>query len=165
MKLKKRRKSSRMHGRGMGSHGWGARKKHVGTSGHSGGKGMSGTGKKAGHKKTLVEKLYGHSYFGKQGITSRGTERKHYHVINLKDIQKDLDSIKKKFLKNGVLEMENYRILGDGEIKEKLTIKCLGTSKSAREKIEKAGGKVILNRVYEEAEEKKSSDKNKETKE
>jgi large subunit ribosomal protein L15 len=35
------------------------------------------------------------------------------------------------------------KILGDGEIKKKLTIeKCL-VSKSAREKIEKAGGKVV----------------------
>ena len=144
MKLKKRRKSSRMHGRGMGSHGWGARKKHVGTSGHSGGKGMSGTGKGAGHKKTLVQKLYGHSYFGKQGITSKGTEKRKYHVINLRDLQKDIDSLKKKYLKNNVLEMENYKILGEGEVKEKLTIKCLGASESAKEKIEKAGGKIIL---------------------
>ena len=144
MKLKKRRKSSRMHGRGMGSHGWGARKKHVGTSGHSGGKGMSGTGKVAGHKKTLVQKLYGHSYFGKQGITSKGTEKRKYHVINLRDLQKDIDSLKKKYLKNNVLEMENYKILGEGEVKEKLTIKCLGASESAKEKIEKAGGKIIL---------------------
>ena len=34
MKLKKRHKSGRM--RGISSHGWGSRKKHVGTSGHKG---------------------------------------------------------------------------------------------------------------------------------
>ena len=74
MKLKKRKKSSRMHGRGTGSHGWGFRKKHK-KSGHRGGKGMAGTGKRADQKKSLVIKLYGNEYFGKQGITSRGTER------------------------------------------------------------------------------------------
>jgi ribosomal protein L15 len=104
---------------------------------------MSGTGKKAGHKKTLIQKLYGHGYFGKQGITSRGTEKRKYHVINVGDLQKDIDSIKKKYLKNGVIEMQNYKLLGDGEIKEKVVIKVLGASESACEKIEKAGGKVI----------------------
>lgn len=137
----------------MGSHGWGARKKHVGTSGHSGGKGMSGTGKGAGQKKTLVTKLYGHSYFGKQGVTSRGTERKHYHVMNVGDIQMDIDSIKKEFGKkegkDEIIVMKKYRILGDGEISEKIIIKCLGASKSAIEKIEKAGGKVIIERTEE----------------
>jgi hypothetical protein len=57
-----------MHGHGMGTHGWGARKKHI-SSGNQGGWGMSGTGKMAGHKKTLVTHLYGTGYFGKQGIT------------------------------------------------------------------------------------------------
>ena len=52
----KRKKVSRMHGRGMGTHGWGARKKHK-KSGHRGGTGMSGTGKRADNKKTLITKL------------------------------------------------------------------------------------------------------------
>ena len=49
----------------MGTHGTGARKKAKGT-GHRGGKGMSGSGKRADHKKTLITKLYGHKYFGKR---------------------------------------------------------------------------------------------------
>ena len=55
MRTKTRKKSSRMHGKGMGTHGGGARKKRKG-SGHRGGKGMSGSGKRADHKKTLVTK-------------------------------------------------------------------------------------------------------------
>jgi large subunit ribosomal protein L15 len=144
MKLKKRRKSSRMHGRGMGSHGWGSRKKHVGTSGHSGGKGMSGTGKMAGQKKTLVLKLYGTKYFGKQGITSKGTERKKNLVMNVGYLETYIESLKKKFEKNGIIDLSDYKILGDGEIKTKINIKAKSASKSAVEKIEKAGGKVML---------------------
>jgi large subunit ribosomal protein L15 len=34
------------------------------------------------------------------------------------------------------------KVLGDGELKKKLTIKANGFSKTAREKIEKAGGKA-----------------------
>ena len=63
-----------MHGRNQGTHGRGARKKAKG-SGHRGGIGMAGSGKRADHKKTLITKLYGNKYFGKQGLTSRKTER------------------------------------------------------------------------------------------
>ncbi len=145
MKLKKRRKVTRMHGRGMGTHGWGSRKKHVGTSGHRGGMGMSGTGKMAGHKKTLVLKLYGTGYFGKQGITSKGTKRKANNVMNVYDIEKNLEMMKKEYAnKEGVIVLDDYKILGEGEIKSKVTLKVKAASKSAIEKIEAAGGKVIV---------------------
>ena len=52
-KSHKRQKSSRMHGRGRGSNGRGERKKGRG-SGHRGGKGMAGTGKRADQRKTLI---------------------------------------------------------------------------------------------------------------
>lgn len=134
-----------MHGRGMGTHGWGSRKKHVGTSGHRGGIGMSGTGKMAGHKKTLITKLYGTGYFGKQGITSKSTKRKHNEVMNVADVQRNIEMLKKEYgNKEGVIEMKDYKILGDGEISIKVTIKAKSASKSAIEKIEKAGGKLIL---------------------
>ena len=68
MKTKKRKKFSRMHGRNMGTAGHGARKKSKG-KGHRGGKGLSGSGKRADHKKTLITKKYGHGYFGKKGKT------------------------------------------------------------------------------------------------
>jgi large subunit ribosomal protein L15 len=147
MKLKRRRKVSRMHGRHMGTHGWGARKKHVST-GHQGGRGMGGSGKKGGSKKTLIHKLYGHDYFGKQGITSRGSRRKKNTVINLGILEKNLNSLKAQFLKKEgkeeILDLGDYKILGEGEMKTKLTIKANSASKSAIEKIEKVGGKIIL---------------------
>src|SRR3989337_34726 len=119
-KTKKRKKASRMHGRGQGTHGWGARKKHK-KSGHRGGKGMAGSGKRADQKKTLVQKLYGNDYFGKQGIPSRG----------------------KKTEKGFEIDLRSYKILGtseDNQPKNKLFIKAREASESAKEKIKKSGG-------------------------
>ncbi len=143
MKLKKRRKSSRMHGQNMGSHGRGARKKGKGT-GHRGGKGMSGSGKRADHKKTLITAKYGHSYFGKQGITSRGTKKDKRKRINLQDIEQNLAKYGKKTGEKWEIDLKNYKILGKGEVKNKLIIKAKEASKSAIDKIKKGGGEIIL---------------------
>ena len=143
MKTKKRTKSSRMHGRKMGTHGWGARKKHKKT-GHRGGKGMSGSGKRADHKKTLITKLYGGKYFGKQGITSKRTQRDKGNRINLQLIEKNLEKYGKKTSKGFEINLKSYKILGTGEIKEKLIINAKEASKSAIDKVKKAGGEIIL---------------------
>jgi len=143
MKIKKRTKASRMHGRRMGTHGWGARKKHKKT-GHRGGKGMSGSGKRADHKKTLVTKLYGHGYFGKQGITSKGSKKDKGNRINLQLIEKNLQKYGKKTDKGFEINLSSYKILGTGEVKNKLIIKAKEASKSAIEKVKKAGGEIIL---------------------
>ena len=140
-KTKKRRKSGRQ--RGNTTYGHGARKKWKG-SGHHGGIGMAGSGKRADQKKSLIIKLYGNEYFGKQGITSRATAKKINLVMNLKQIQSNLDSLMKRYGKNKELVLEDYKILGEGELKEKITIKANAFSESARQKIEKAGGKAIL---------------------
>ena len=120
--------------RGLRTHGHSA-KLNKGKGSH-GGKGMAGTGKRADQKKTLVTKLYGNKYFGKQGITSRKTAKKRTNVINLEDIGKKFSA--------GEINLEKYKILGEGEIKGKYIIKAKAASKSAIEKIEKAGGKIIL---------------------
>jgi len=148
MKIKKRKKSTRMHGRGMGTHGGGARKKRKG-SGHRGGIGMAGTGKRADQKKTLVLKLYGNNYFGKQGITSKGTKRDVRKRINLRDIILNLESYKKrgvaKETQKGIeINLKDYKILGEGEIKKKIMIKAKEASVSAIEKVKKAGGEIQL---------------------
>ncbi|MCW8965918.1 MAG: uL15 family ribosomal protein [Candidatus Pacearchaeota archaeon] len=142
MKTHKRSKESRMHGHGMGTHGTGARKRNRGT-GHRGGKGMSGSGKRADHKKTLVTKLYGHDYFGKGGITSRGTKRDTRQRINLAQIELNLEKYGKKVGDKWEINLEKYKILGTGEVKNKLIIKCLEASKSAMEKVAKVGGEII----------------------
>src|SRR3989344_6536493 len=152
MKTKKRKKSSRMHGKGMGTHGWGARKKHK-KKGHKGGIGMAGTGKRADQKKTLVLKLYGHHYFGKQGITSKGTERDKRQRINLRQIELNLAKYGKKSGDKWEIKLENYKILGEGEVKNKLIIHAKEASASATEKVEKKGGEIILEKGKEEVKE------------
>jgi large subunit ribosomal protein L15 len=141
MKLKKRRKFSRA--RGTRTCGW-AMKKHKG-SGNRGGKGMSGSGKRADQKKTyVIKKLY--PYFGQQGFTSRSTKKRRNDVINVSELEK---------MKETEINLEKYKILGAGEISRKVIVKAKGASKQAREKIEKAGGKVILSSEKEEKENEK----------
>jgi large subunit ribosomal protein L15 len=127
----------------MGTHGGGARKKRKG-SGHKGGKGMSGSGKRADQKKTLITKLYGHSYFGKQGITSKKTERDKRKRINLQQVQENLEKYGKKSGDKFEIDLKDYKILGKGKVKNKLIINSKEASKSAIEKVKKAGGEIIL---------------------
>ena len=143
MITKKRTKASRQHGRNMGTHGGGARKKRKG-SGHRGGKGMSGSGKRADHKKTLVIKLYGNKYFGKQGITSRGTKRDTRKRINLQQIEMNLEKYGKRGKNGWEINLPNYKILSQGDIEQKLIIKAKEASKSAIEKVKKKGGEISV---------------------
>lgn len=140
-KTKKRKKSSRMSGRGMGTHGSGARKNNK-KSGNSGGFGMAGSGKRGDQKKTLITKLYGNKYFGKKGITSKKTEKDKRKRINLRDITGNLGKYKKTS-KGWEISLPKHKVLGLGDVNEKLIITCLKASKSAREKVEKAGGQII----------------------
>lgn len=131
MKLKRRNKRSRI--RGTRTCGW-AMKKHKG-SGNRGGKGMSGTGKKADQKKSFViSKLY--PYFGRRGFTSKPTAHKISNVLNLRDI-------KLKYGNEKEIKLERYKILGEGE-GFSAVIYAESASKSAIEKMEKAGGKIII---------------------
>ena len=137
MKLKKRKKRSRL--RGARTCGWGFRKKHKG-HGEKGGFGMSGTGKRAKHKKLkalLMAREAGfESYFGKKGFTSASRKKDKTKAINLRDITRFYGN-------SGKIDLKNYKILGEGE-GFKAEIVAKEASKSAIEKIEKAGGKIIL---------------------
>jgi len=137
----------------MGTHGTGSRKNKR-KSGHKGGKGMSGSGKRADHKKTLITKLYGGKYFGKQGVTSRGSKRDTRQRINLQTIELNLES----YMKSGVakktgekfeINLSKHKILGTGEVKSKLIIKAKEASKTAINKVKKVGGEIVLPKVHE----------------
>lgn len=136
VRVHKRRKSSRI--RGARTCGWGFRQKHKG-HGNKGGVGMAGSGKRADHKKQVaLESDKKKKYFGKQGATSRGTKRKKYDKINLCDVRANL------FVKDGgKIDLSGYKILGKGD-GFKGTIIAKGASKVAIEKMEKAGGKIVL---------------------
>jgi len=79
--------------------------------------------------------------------------RVEYVTINLDDIQSFIDSgklketvINKEFLlANNFIKGKNkpLKILGNGEIKTKLEITANAFSKTAKEKIEKGGGKAV----------------------
>jgi large subunit ribosomal protein L15 len=137
MKIKKTKKSVKQ--RGNTTHGHGARKKWKG-SGHHGGKGMAGTGKRADQKTTLVQKKYGNDYFGKQGITSKRVAQDKTPTLNLRDIQNNIHSLLEKYGKNDELILKKYKILGTGELTQKINITAKEFSKSAISKIESIGG-------------------------
>lgn len=82
--------------------------------------------------------------FPKRGF-SRATWDKHYAIVNVGDLEQfdanttvDMAALKSKRLVVGTFD--GLRILGDGELTKKLTIKADHFSKSAEEKIKKAGG-------------------------
>jgi large subunit ribosomal protein L15 len=138
-----RNKRSRLRGRK--TCGWGSRKKHRG-KGSTAGRGMSGSGKKAGQKTTFMLR-YLPNYFGTKGFHHVRKEK--LEAITLNEIVKQIDN----FLKDGTakktsagieLNLSGYKILSNGNIKEKLIIKASAASEKTKEKIEKAGGKLDL---------------------
>ncbi len=75
--------------------------------------------------------------------------RKEYGILNVKDLDKiaengvvDINIAKSKGRVPKKLEL--LKILGDGEISIAVTVKAHAVSKSAKEKIESAGGKVEI---------------------
>jgi large subunit ribosomal protein L15 len=154
MKVKKRTKTSRL--RGSRTAGWGFRQKHKGGHGNSGGKGFAGSGKRGDQKKQkmlmLAKEKFGKKavYFGKQGMTSRSTKKIKNKVINLDDILKN-----KKLEKE--INLKDYKILGRGE-GFKASIIAKSASKIAIEKMQKAGGKIML--PEKKVVEKKGEEKN-----
>ena len=133
MKIKKRKKASRF--RGTHTHGRGGKKKARG-SGHQGGVGMAGTGKRADQRKTLVLNLYGNNYFGKSKTLRRKKKIK-LKTINIRDLEQRFRDLKE-------INLKGYKILSEGELKDKIKIIASSASKSAIEKIRKAGGEIIL---------------------
>ncbi len=142
--------------RGRKTSGWGGRKKHRG-KGSIGGKGMAGTGKRADQKKTLIVKMG--RYFGKKGFVSikrmRREGRGIKESLNLQTLVEIVPRLERKGFakssKGGVevdLEKAGYGKLLDGKegfkLKEKLIVKVGGCSAGAREAVEKAGGKVLV---------------------
>lgn len=141
MKLKKRKRFGRFRGTRLCGK---AAKKHKG-SGNRGGKGMAGTGKRGDQRKSYVLK-YMFPYFGKRGFTSKKKLKSKIKNTSLYEINRNIErytkeGIAKKTAQGTEITLKNYKVLGDGEIKEKLIIKAYGFSNSAKEKIEKAGGK------------------------
>jgi large subunit ribosomal protein L15 len=138
---KKRTKRSRLRGRR--TCGYGHKFKHRG-KGSKGGKGMAGTGKRAGHRKTWLLKYIGPNYLGKTGFTSK---KKRLKTINVGLINDKIAGFIKKGLakKTGdgfEIMLKGYKILASGKINKKLIIHAPSFSKGAEEKIIKVGGSI-----------------------
>lgn len=87
-----------------------------------------------------------------------------YQVVNVKDLEMfdngaAIDAI--ALFEKGLVAKKNFpvKILGDGEITKKLTVKVNSVSKSAEEKITKAGGKCEILPKKEKIEGKKAKAK------
>ena len=139
--------SKKRLGRGIGSS-----KGKTSGRGHKGQKSRSGVAIKSfeGGQMPLYRRL------PKRGFKSININKKKFiATINLKTIQKILD--KKNILTNKKVDLsilkktkviskkyEKIKLLGDGDIKEKLDFEVNFISNSAKNKIEKLGGKVSL---------------------
>ena len=129
--------------RGSKTHGCGSMKKRRG-AGHRGGRGAAGSGKRGDAKKPTI---WGGKYFGKYGFTSRFKKLK---VINFKEIEIKIPQLVRAGLvkeKKGVFDINltklGYnKLLSTGKITKKMNIKIKSFSKSAHEKIKKAGGRL-----------------------
>lgn len=130
MRYKKRRKSGRF--RGSHTHGRGGKKKARG-SGHRGGFGMAGTGKRGDQKKTQILKLGMEEYFGK-----RKTKMAH-SKIKLKTL--NLDRIGE--VKDGT-DYSDYKVVGQLNKNIKLNIIAAAASPAAIKSVEKHGGKLTI---------------------
>jgi large subunit ribosomal protein L15 len=131
---KKRRKRV---GRGPGSgHG------KTSCRGHKGQNSRSGGGTRPGFEGGQMPL---HRRIPKRGFTN--IFKKHYSLVHIRDLNRftpdstlDVEALAKaglvKRIKDGV------KLLGDGEISHPLVIKVHKVSKTAREKIENAGGRV-----------------------
>ncbi|MBI3032431.1 uL15 family ribosomal protein [Candidatus Woesearchaeota archaeon] len=147
----KKKKSVRM--RGTKTHGWGAMKKHRG-SGHQGGVGNAGSGKRGDAKKPtyLKEKRV----FGRHGFVRPNKkevcainivelERKREYLLKAKVIQEE-----KGFTIIDLKKLGYDKLLATGNTKTKFKITAQYASANAIKKVQDAGGEVMVEKKAEE---------------
>jgi len=135
---KKANRNRKRVGRGMGSgHGKTSTRGHKGQGSRSGSSLMRGF---EGGQMPLHRRL------PKRGFTN--IFRTEYTVLNLDRLAElgETELTLEKFTAKGLLKRRNelLKILGNGEIGLAITVHAHKFSKTAREKIEKAGGKAVL---------------------
>ena len=142
----KERKTRKM--RGSRTHGYGRIGQHrdAGSRGH----------RKVGRHKHLWSYVAAHepNYFGKHGFTSPKSLKRKEKVINVSKLDEIaiLSTEKEKGKTHVNLTSLGYtKLLGTGKITKPLTVTVSVCSKTAEEKIKKAGGQV-LTQAQEEGE-------------
>ena len=143
--ISKNKKLKKRLGRGIGSS-----KGKTSGRGHKGQKSRSGVAINSfeGGQMPLYRRL------PKRGFKSFSNKKK-FAIINLSKVQEIL--VKNKNLINNKINISNLqksnfiskkftklKLLGSGDIKQKLDIEVNSISKSAKEKVEKLGGKITL---------------------
>lgn len=131
-----------------------SKKKRIGRGQGSGTGGTSGRGHKGQRSRSGSKRrpwFEGGQMPLQRRVPKRGFTnifKKEYQIVNLQDLEK----IKKAnevtpevLFDNGMIRKkeEQVKILGQGELKQAMNVSAHAFSKSAKEKIEKAGGKVI----------------------
>lgn len=152
MVIKKRSKRSRY--RGSWTHGGGHKKKRRG-AGSRGGRGRGGFGKRGQQRLPTAQKRK--EKLGRNDFFRHGIKRK-IKTINLEDLNKLVG--KGKIKSEGIIDLGDLgynKLLGSGQIKNKLKIKVDYFSKKAEEKIAQAGGKIIQKKIKEKPKDKDSS--------
>ena len=133
----KERKTRKM--RGSRTHGYGRIGQHI----DAGSKGQ----RKVGRHKHLWSYVttYEPDYFGKHGFTSPQSLKRKEKVINITKLEEIAVSTQTEKGKTNVdLTSLGYtKLLGTGKITKPLTVTVPACSKTAEEKIKKAGGQVL----------------------
>ncbi len=148
MVVRRRKKSRKLRGRTR-TMGWGRIGQHR-KSGSRGGFGLVGFHK---HKWTWTIKYAPH-WFGKHGFTQPPTIVAEINAINVGE----LDEIARDMLRQGIAQKEDNKIvidvsvlgfnkvLGRGKITLPLKVITPAITERAREKIEAAGGEVVISK-------------------
>lgn len=137
MTVRFRKKSRRL--RGSKTCGWGAKKKHRG-AGSRGGHGYSGMMK---HKKSQRIRFEPNYQKIRKGFTVPSAVKADIRAVTLKDL--DIFARKEKKTEINVSELGYNKVLSTGRVTQALTIKADNIVEKAKQKIEKAGGKAVVN--------------------
>jgi len=141
-----RRKKKILKRRGRGS-GYGSHKKHRG-GGSRGGRGLAGLHK---HKRMTAIK-YMPEHFGKRGFKRPQKVLKEIKTINLKDLDSLVEQLlkekkikkDKQGIKINLSELGYDKVLGTGQLKNRLIVEAKYFSKNAIKKLKENKGKAIV---------------------
>ncbi len=127
--------------------------KRIGRGGKRGtycGRGIKGQKARAGRKlKPIIREIL-KKYPKKRGYSF--SAKKDYRILNLRDIERAFKEgekvspeilVEKRLVRRISGKVPKVKILGKGEITKKLIFENLLFSKSAKEKIERVGGKIL----------------------
>lgn len=134
-------KANKRRGRGIGSgHGKTSCRGHKGSMSRTGHHGGPRVGFEGGQM-PLIRRI------PKRGFTNEF--KKEFQVVNLSSLARFAEGTvvsPAELLKENIIKGDNIavKILGDGDISKPLTVKAHGFSKSAVEKIKKAGGTIEI---------------------